>query len=74
MYPFNLPLLAPANIPTDSCKKASFLSLNPARARNHKPEHGSISTFIFEARFRPKSQIELSYAQLRSNKKRYVRL
>jgi len=56
-YPFNLPLLAPACIPTQSCKKASFWSLNPARARNRKPEPGSSPTFIFEARFMPESRI-----------------
>jgi len=33
MYPFNLPLLAPAYKPTQSCKTASFWSLNPAGAR-----------------------------------------
>jgi len=57
MYPFNLPLLALACIPAQSCKKALFWSLHPARTRNHKPEHGSSPTFIFEARFRPESQI-----------------
>jgi len=56
-YPFNLPLLALAYIPTQSCKRASVWSLNPAQARNHKPEPGSSPTFIFEARFRPGSQI-----------------
>jgi len=57
MYPFNLPLLAPAYIPTQSCKRASFWSLNPARASNHKPEPDSTPTFIVEARFKPESQI-----------------
>ena len=33
MYPFNLPLLPPAYIHTQSCKRASFWSLNPARTR-----------------------------------------
>jgi len=33
MYPFNLPLLAPAYIPTQSCERALFGRLNPARAR-----------------------------------------
>ena len=53
---FQTPLLPPAYIPTQSCKRTSFVSLNPARARNHKPEPGSSPTFIFEARFRPESQ------------------
>ena len=58
MYrPFNFRLLAPAYKPTQSCKRASCWSLNPARARNHKPTPGSSPTFIFEARFRPESQI-----------------
>jgi len=58
MYrPFNFRLLAPAYKPTQSCKRASFWSLNPARARNHKPKPGSRPTFIFEAQFRPESQI-----------------
>ena len=57
MYPFNLPLLARAYIPTQSCKKASFWSLNPARARNNKPEPGPSATFIFENRFRPESLV-----------------
>jgi len=39
------------------CKQASFWSLKPARARNHMPERDSRPTFIFEARFRPDSQI-----------------
>jgi len=56
MYPFNLLLLAPAYIPTESCKRASFWNLNPAGTRNHKPEPGSSPTFIFEVRFRPESQ------------------
>ena len=55
MYPFNLPLLAPAYIPTQSCKRASFWS--PNQARSHKPQPGSRPTFIFEARLRPESQI-----------------
>ena len=46
--PFNLRLLAPAYKPTESCKRASFWSLNPARARNHKAKPGSSPTFIFE--------------------------
>ena len=59
VYPFNLPLLAPAytNTHTQSCKRASCWSLNPAQARNHKLEPGWSPTFIFEARFRPESQI-----------------
>jgi len=56
MYLFNLPMLAPAYIPTQSCKKASFRNLNPVRVRSYKLEPGS-SPFIFEARFRPESQI-----------------
>jgi len=69
--PFNFRLLAPAYKPTQSCKRASFWRLNPARARNHKPKPSSSPTFIFEARFRPESQPrELRYAQLQSNKKR----
>ena len=40
-YPFNLPLLAPAYVPTQSCKRASFWSLNLAWGRNHKPKAGS---------------------------------
>ena len=55
MYPFNLPLLAPAYIPTQSCKRASCRNLNTARARNNKPETGP--TFILETRLRPESQI-----------------
>ena len=41
-YPFNLPLLALACKPTQSCKKASFWSLNPARVRHLllKPDLG----------------------------------
>ena len=71
MYrPFNFRLLAPAYKPTQSCKRASFWSLNPARARNRKPKPSSSPTFILEARFRPESQPrELRYAQLQSNKK-----
>ena len=58
MYrPFNFRLLAPAYKPTQSCERASFWILNPARARNHKPKPGSSPTFIFEARFRLESQI-----------------
>jgi len=57
MYSYNIPLLAPAYIPTQSGERASFWSLNPARAQNHKPEPGSSPTFVFEARFRPESQI-----------------
>jgi len=38
MYPFNLPLFAPAYLPTQSCKRALFWSRNPAPARNCKPE------------------------------------
>ena len=57
MYSSNLPLLATAYIPTQSGEGASFWSLNPVWARNHKPEPGSSPTFIFEARFRPESQI-----------------
>jgi len=70
MYrPFNFRLLAPAYKPTKSCKSTSFWSLNPARARNHKPKSGSSPTFAFEARFRPESQPrELRYAQLRGKK------
>ena len=76
MYrPFNFRLLAPAYKPTQSCKRISFWSLNPDRARNHKPKPGSSPTFIFEARFRPESQPrELRYAQLQSNKKRCVQV
>ena len=65
-YPFNLPLLAPAYITTQSCKWASFWSLNPARDRNHKPEPGSSLTFIFEARFRPESQIYRGSSDMRN--------
>jgi len=57
MYPFNLPLLAATYIPTQSCKRASFWSLNPTGVRNHKPELGPSPTLIFEARFWPESQI-----------------
>ena len=76
MYrPCNFRLLAPAYKPTQSCKRASFWSLNPARARNHKPKPGSSPTFIFEARFRPESQPrELRCAQMQSNKKRWVQV
>ena len=49
MYPFSLSLLLAAYIPTQSCKRASFWSLNPVRARNSKPKPGSSPTFIFEA-------------------------
>ena len=48
MYPFNLPLLAPAYILTQSCKRASFWNLNPAGARHHKPKHGSSPTFFLK--------------------------
>ena len=58
MYrPFNFRLLAPAYNTTQSCKRASFGSLNLARAKNHKAKPGSSPTFIFESRFRPESQI-----------------
>ena len=57
IYPLNLPLLAPAYIPTHSCKRASLWSLSPAGARNYKPEPDSSPTFIFEAPLRPESQI-----------------
>jgi len=40
MYPFNLSLLALACTPTQSCKRASFWSLNPVRARSYKLEPG----------------------------------
>ena len=40
-----------------SCKRASFWSLNPTRARSNKPKPDPSPTFIFEARFRPESQI-----------------
>jgi len=40
---------------TQSCKRTSFWSPNPARARNPNPEPGSIPTFTLEARFRPES-------------------
>jgi len=49
MYPFNFSLLATAYIPMQSCKRASFSSLIPARTR--------LEPNIFEARFRPESQI-----------------
>jgi len=42
---------------SQSCKRASFCSPYPARARNHKPKPGPIPTFIFEARFQSASQI-----------------
>ena len=57
MYSFNLSLLLAADIPTQSCKRASFWSLNPVRARNHKPEPGSSPTLIFEAQFKLEGQI-----------------
>jgi len=66
MYPFNLPLLAPAYIPTQSCKRASFWRLNPAPARNHKPEPGSSPTFIFKARFSPESKIYRGSSDMRN--------
>ena len=69
MYrPFNFRLLAPAYKPTQSCKRASFWSLNPARARNHKPKPGSSPTFIFEARFRPESQIYQGSYDMRNSR------
>jgi len=40
-----------------SCKRVSFWSPNPVRSRNHKPEPSLRLAFIFEARFRPESQI-----------------
>ena len=55
-YPFNLPLLAPSYIPTQSCERASFWSLNLTGARNHEPEPGSSPIYIFKARFRLESQ------------------
>ena len=57
MYPFTLPLLAPAYIPTQSCERASFWHLNPVQARSCKSKPGSGPTFISEARFRAESQI-----------------
>jgi len=39
-------------------KRPYFEGLNPARTRNHKSEHGSRPRFIFDARFRPESQIK----------------
>jgi len=53
---FQSPLVAPAYIPTQNCKRASFWSLIPARSRNPNPEAGSSPTLIFEARFRPECQ------------------
>jgi len=42
---------------TQSCKRASFASPNPARVRHNKPEPGPGLTFIFEAWFRSESRI-----------------
>jgi len=69
MYPFNLPLLAPAYISTQSCKSASFWNPNPTRARHLflKPDSG------LKAKFTDLPK-ELRYAQLRSNKKRCVQV
>ena len=66
MYPFNLPLLAPAYIPTQSCTRASFWNLNPTGARNQKPEPSSRLTFICETRFRSKSQIYRGSSDMRN--------
>ena len=76
MYPFNLPLLAPAYIPTQSCKRASFWSLNPAGARNYKPEPGSSPTFIFETDWGPKAKFTEGVKDMRNCglKKRCVRV
>jgi len=64
-----------APMPTQSCKRASFSSLNPAGARNHKPKPGSSTIFILDARFRPKSKIYRgSYAQLWSITKHCVQV
>jgi len=41
---------------TQSCKRASFSNLNPARARNNKLVRGSSPTFIFEADLDPKAK------------------
>jgi len=40
-----------------NCKRASFWSRAPAQARNRKPEPVPSPSFIFEAQFRPESQI-----------------
>ena len=64
-YPFNVPLLAPAYIPTQSCKRVSFWSLNPSRARNHKPDIYFWSPIHV---WKPTLPRVLRYAQLRSNK------
>jgi len=72
MYPFNISLSAPAYILTQSCKRDSFWTLNPARAPNHKSEPGSSPTFILKPDLGPKPNLQrdLRYAQLRSDKKR----
>ena len=46
-YPFNLLLLAPAYIPTQSCKRALFWSPNPARVQHLflKPDLGVKAKF-----------------------------
>jgi len=66
--PFNFRLLASAYKPTQNCKRASFWSLNPARAQNHKAKPGSSPTFIFEARFGPESQIYQESYDMRNSR------
>ena len=65
--PFNLSLLAPAYIPTQSCKRASVWSLNPDGARTRLEPHIYFWSPI-EAR-KPNLPRELRYAQLRISKK-----
>jgi len=55
---------------SQSCKRASIWSPNPAR--DHKPELGPRPTLIFEAR-KPNLPNESRYAQLRCIKKRSAR-
>jgi len=50
-YAFRVPLSN--DTLSQSCKRDSFLSPNPAR--NHNPEPGP--TFIYETRYRPEIQI-----------------
>jgi len=61
MYPFNLPLLDPAYIPTQSCKGASFWSLNPARAQTRLEPDIYFCSLIYA--WKPNLLRELRYAQ-----------
>ena len=69
---YNLPLLVPAYIPKQSCKRASFWSLNPARARTRLKHDINFLSPILS--WKPNLPRELKYAQLQSNKKHCVQV